>query len=128
LIKSAIDLIGVFSCTPDAELDFDFDLDLGTDLEMGEEGILVDLIWSFDLVDLATTFVFVLGFAFVLGLVLILAVAVVLFDLVVWVLTGVRRPGSRFISESVGDRGNLIPIASTISISHNPTTSPVRQQ
>jgi hypothetical protein len=117
LINSAIDLLGVFSCTPNAEDDVDFDLIL--DLGEGEEGILVDLIWSFDLVDLAITFVFVLGFALVLGLVLILAVAVVLFDLVVWVFTGVRSSGSISISmpESAGEKGILIPIASTISIS-----------
>jgi hypothetical protein len=116
--------MGVFSCTPDPEVDFDFDLVL--DLGEGEEGILVDLIWSFDLVDLAITFELTFGlglsFGLVSGLALVLesdltvVVIVVLFDLVVWVFTGVRSSGSIFISESVGDRGNLIPIASTISI------------
>ena len=107
--------MGVFSCTPEFDLDFDLEIDW----EMGEEEMLVDLIWSFELVDLAITFVFVLGFALVLGLVLILTVVVVLFDLVVWVFMGVRSSGSIFVSESVGDRGNWIPIASTISTSYN---------
>jgi hypothetical protein len=117
LINSAIDLLGVFSWIPDPEVDLDFDLEI--DLVIGEEEMLVDLIWSFDLVDPAITFVFILGFALVLGLVLILAVAVVLFDLVVWMFTGVRSSGSIsiFIDESAGEKGILIPIASTISIS-----------
>ena len=112
--------MGVFSCTPNAEDDVDFDLVL--DLGEGEEGILVDLIWSFDLVDLATTF-FVLGLGFVLifvfGMDLTAVVVVILFDLVVWVFTGVRSSGSISISipESAGEEGILIPIASTIS--HN---------
>jgi hypothetical protein len=119
LINSAIDLMGVFSsCT--IGFDFNFDLDLGR-VGVGEGGgILVDLIWSFDLVDLATTF-FVLGLVFVLIFVfgMDLTVVVKLFDLVVWVLTGVRSSGSITISieESAGDEGILIPIASTISIS-----------
>jgi hypothetical protein len=113
--------MGVFSCT----ITFDFDLDL--DWEMGEDGILVDLIWSFDLVDLATTFelplTLGLSFRLVADLALVLesglTVVVVLFDLVVWVFTGVRSSGSIsiFIEESAGEKGILIPIASTISVS-----------
>jgi hypothetical protein len=120
-----MDLMGVFSCTPDVDVDLGLDVDLEIDLEMGEGRILVDLIWSFDLVDLAITFELPLGlelvFVFDLALVLggDLTMVVVLFDLVVWVFTGVRSSGSIFISESVGERGNLIPIASTISNSQD---------